>query len=239
MRTRTLLALLALALAAPPAPADTREASLALTNRQGAPETWTLRETVSGGPADRVVRREYLRDGAAFYAEESRLAGGTLADLVVTDTRPGGEPVRVTVAGGRVTYVPLAAGGDPRVERVQGEVLAAGQVAPRLADLLRADPGLREHRFRVPVPKALKTAPMRATLSDVKADSFAVELRSTDVLVQAFFMRGSFRMVVDRASGRLLRYEGQPEPYDLSSGSARSVWVSYALRPAATPAGGS
>ncbi|NGX16369.1 hypothetical protein [Wenzhouxiangella sp. XN24] len=207
--------------------AETREAVVDFSNRQGQPERWVLMETVSGDAADRSVRREYRRDGELFYVEMSRVVDGTLTELLVTDRREGGEPVRVTRLGDRLTFTPLYEGAAPRSETVTGEVLAVGQVAPRLAELLRNEPGIREHRFRVPITKALKSAPMRARLTAVTADTFDVELRSSDFLVQTFFMRDSFRMSVERESGRLIRFEGQPEPYDLSSGRARSIWTAH------------
>jgi hypothetical protein len=218
-----------------PAAAETRQAVIDFTNRKDTAERWTLAETVTEDPATgiRTVRRSFSRDGQIFYGEESRLRDGSLIDLVVTDTRPGGEPVRVTLDGDRLTFTPLQDGADPRSETVAGEVLSVGQVAPRLAELLRARPDLREHRFRVPVTKALKSAPMRARITAVTQETFQVELRSTDILVQTFFMGDSFRLLVDRRSGRLIQYEGQPEPYDLSTGTARSVWTVHDFTPAA------
>ncbi|KAB8318332.1 hypothetical protein SD81_016605 [Tolypothrix campylonemoides VB511288] len=205
--------------------ADTREATIDFTNRAGQAERWQLRETVTGGAADRRVRREFARAGRPFYVETSRTVDGRLATLVVEDARPGGESMRVDVRGREILFVPRGAGDTARSETVDSEVLSLGQVAPRLADLLRSRPQLREHRFHVPIPKALKSAPMRARIVSVGPSSFDVELDSTSLVVRRFFMRDVFRMTVDRASGRLLRYAGQPEPYDLSAGRARSLWT--------------
>lgn len=210
------------------------EASMTLTNRQGQNETWVLLETITGDATDRTVRRTYRREGAAFYTEESRTLAGTLVSLTVSDARPGGENVDIQVHDGAIRYR-LGDGEAERVEKVTGEVLAAGQIGPRLADLLRADGALATHRFRVPIPKALKSAPMQARITSRTAEQFTVELRSTDLLIQTFFMRESFVMEVHRASGRVLRFVGQPEPYDLSSGSARSVKVTYRFQPYALP----
>ncbi len=234
---RILLATLAGAfLLAPVAAAgETREAGIAFINRAGQAERWQLLETITGTAADRVVRREFRRDGQAFHVEESRLADGRLVEVTVSDTRPGGEPVRITVDGDRLTFTPLYEGDAPRTETVAGEVLTVGQVAPRIADQLRRTPDLKTFDFRVPIAKALKTAPMRATVTSVTDTSFTVDLRSTDFIVQSFFMRDTFRMTVDRASGQLLAYAGQPEPYDLSSGRARSLWTEHRFGPASVP----
>jgi len=205
--------------------AETLTAVIDFNNRQGQAERWVLMETLTGVAENRTVRREYRRDGQIFYVELSQLVDGTLSELIVTDRREGGEPVRVTVVGDRLTFTPLYARLEPRVETVSDEVLAFGQVAPRLAELLRTEQAFREHRFRVPITKALKSAPMRARITAVTKDTFEVELRSPNVLVQTFFMRRSFRMTVNRETGRLIRFEGQPEPYDLSSGRARSIWT--------------
>lgn len=234
MRTLLPAALTALLLLAPgAASAELLEAEIDFTNRQGQPERWRLSESVTEDGNERVVRREFRRDGEVFYLEDSRSRDGRLTELLVTDTRPGGESVKVTVEGDRLTFTPLYAGASPRNEAVVGEVLSVGQVAPRLAELLRSRTAFREHRFRVPITKALKTAPMRARIIAIKDESFDVELRSTDFLVQTFFMRGSFRISISRQTGRLIRYEGQPEPYDLSTGSARSVWTAHVFAPAA------
>lgn len=240
---RTLLAaltgavILAAAFGPGRAEADTREAEIAFTNRAGQPERWRLLESVTGTPADRTVRREFRRDGQPFHIEESRLVRERLAEVTVSDMRAGGEPVRITMENDRITFTPLYDAASPRTETVEGLVLAIGQVAPRMADLLRETPDLRRVDFRVPIPKALKTAPMRATITDVSATTFTVELRSTDFIVQSFFMRDTFRMTVDRASGRLMSYAGQPEPYDLSSGRARSLWTEHSFGPTAAAAG--
>lgn len=214
-------------LTAAPALAETRLADLVFTNHKGASERWVMTTITTG---DGVVRRYARTNGETFYTEAVQLSDKGVQKITVTDARPGGESMTIAVDGRQVRFSPPQ--GSAKQDTADHPLWTLSTFGVPLVAAMAQNAGLKRYFFSVPIAKAQKTVPMEARIVAVRDDAIDVSIRSTSTIVQTFFMRRVFTATLDRRTGSVLRYSGQPEAYDLSSGRARSVNVQYTTRAA-------
>lgn len=205
--------------------ANALQATFQLKNQSGQIEQWKLTETYQDRADGYAVTRTYSSAGGRQYRETTIVRRGVFSELIVADSLPEGEEGRIVAANGGVSFIMTRPEAAQARATPAAEVLSQGMMGPRLAQALRDNPNLKTFAFEAVVPKARKLVPMRATLVATDAGTATFTIASTSLVVRTFFTQGEFSLKVDRMTGRMLAFEGQPEFFDYSSGRARSVWA--------------